>query len=106
LIWRRIDDAYRANYSGYAKSIRRGADLLDKAAPPAGTEITLLDPNPNVLANASRRLTAMHPAAIEADVPTFPAQAFWAIEWRAGGIVARELAWHWTSRSTLEPPTP
>jgi len=44
--------------------------FLDKAAPPAGTEITLLDPNPNV-AKASRRLAAMHPAAIEADVPTF-----------------------------------
>ena len=42
--------------------------FLDKAAPPAGTEITLLDPNPNVLAKASRRLAAMHPAAIEADV--------------------------------------
>jgi SAM-dependent methyltransferase len=33
--------------------------FLDKAAPPAGTEFTLLDPNPNVLAKASRRLAAM-----------------------------------------------
>lgn len=42
--------------------------FLEKAAPPAGTEITLLDPNPNVLAKASRRLAAMHPATVQADV--------------------------------------
>lgn len=42
--------------------------FLDKAGPPAGTEITLLDPNPNVLAKASRRLAAMNPVSIEADV--------------------------------------
>jgi SAM-dependent methyltransferase len=42
--------------------------FLDKAGPPAGTEITLLDPNPNVLVKASRRLAAMNPVAIEADV--------------------------------------
>jgi SAM-dependent methyltransferase len=42
--------------------------FLEKAAPPAGTEVTLLDPNPNVLAHSSRRLAAMHPITIEADV--------------------------------------
>ena len=42
--------------------------FLEKAAPPAGTELTLLDPNPNVLVHASRRLAAMHPTTIEADV--------------------------------------
>ncbi len=42
--------------------------FLEKAEPPAGTEVTLLDPNPNVLARASRRLAAMHPTAVEADV--------------------------------------
>ncbi|MGH2679228.1 MAG: class I SAM-dependent methyltransferase [Actinomycetota bacterium] len=42
--------------------------FLEKAAPPAGTEITLLDPNPNVLARSSRRLAAMHPETVEADV--------------------------------------
>ena len=42
--------------------------FLDKAAPPAGTEITLLDPNPNVLAKASRRLAAMRPTTVQADV--------------------------------------
>ncbi len=41
--------------------------FLEKAAPPSGTEVTLLDPNPNVLAHSSRRLAAMHPITIEAD---------------------------------------
>ncbi len=52
---------------------RRHLDLgpgyfIEKAAPPAGSEVTLLDPNPNVLARSSRRLAAMHPTTIEADV--------------------------------------
>jgi SAM-dependent methyltransferase len=42
--------------------------FIEKAAPPDGTEITLLDPNPNVLARSSRRLAAMHPVIIQADV--------------------------------------
>jgi SAM-dependent methyltransferase len=42
--------------------------FLEKAAPPDGTEITLLDPNPNVLGKTSRRLAAMHPTTVEADV--------------------------------------
>lgn len=42
--------------------------FLDEAGPFEGTEITLLDPNPNVLAHASRRLAAMHPTTVEADV--------------------------------------
>jgi SAM-dependent methyltransferase len=42
--------------------------FLEKTAPPEGTEITLLDPNPNVLAHASRRLAAMHPTTVQADV--------------------------------------
>lgn len=41
--------------------------LLEHGAP-EGTEITLLDPNPNVLARCSRRLSAMNPIAVEADV--------------------------------------
>jgi SAM-dependent methyltransferase len=42
--------------------------FLERAAPPDGTEITLLDPNPNVLRKASRRLAGMHPVTVEADV--------------------------------------
>lgn len=42
--------------------------FLEKAAPSAGTEITLLDPNPHVLEHASRRLESMAPSTVEADV--------------------------------------
>jgi SAM-dependent methyltransferase len=42
--------------------------FLEKAVPPEGTEITLLDPNPNVLRKTSHRLAAMHPTTVEADV--------------------------------------
>lgn len=42
--------------------------FIEKAEPPEGTEITLLDPNPNVLARSSRRLAALHPVTVEADV--------------------------------------
>ena len=42
--------------------------FIEKAAPPAGTEITLLDPNPHVLKHVSRRLASMAPATVEADV--------------------------------------
>jgi SAM-dependent methyltransferase len=42
--------------------------FLEKATPAEGTEITLLDPNPNVLAHASRRLAGMHPTTVQADV--------------------------------------
>ncbi|MEX2539994.1 MAG: class I SAM-dependent methyltransferase [Actinomycetota bacterium] len=60
----------------YRKQIgRRHLDIgpgtgyfIEKAAPPPGTEITLLDANPKVLAHSSRRLTAMDPTTVEADV--------------------------------------
>jgi SAM-dependent methyltransferase len=42
--------------------------FLDKASPPDGTEITLLDPNPNVLARSSRRLARWNPTTVQADV--------------------------------------
>jgi ubiquinone/menaquinone biosynthesis C-methylase UbiE len=42
--------------------------FIEKAEPPAGTEITLLDPNPHVLRHASKRLAAMKPTTVEADV--------------------------------------
>ena len=42
--------------------------FLEKAAPPDGNEITLVDPNPNVLEHASRRLAAMRPVTVQADV--------------------------------------
>ena len=42
--------------------------FLDKAGLPAGTQVTLLDPNPNVLLSASRRLASMKVTTVEADV--------------------------------------
>ena len=42
--------------------------FIEKAEPAEGTEITLLDPNPKVLARSSRRLAALHPVTVEADV--------------------------------------
>jgi len=42
--------------------------FIQKAEPPSGTQITLLDPNPNVLRYAARRLAALHPTTVEADV--------------------------------------
>lgn len=42
--------------------------FIDRAAPPADTEITLLDPNPHVLRHASKNLAAWRPIAVEADV--------------------------------------
>ncbi|HTG48778.1 MAG TPA: class I SAM-dependent methyltransferase [Actinomycetota bacterium] len=42
--------------------------FIEKAEPPSGTEITLLDPNPNVLRHAGQRLAALHPTTVEADV--------------------------------------
>ncbi len=41
---------------------------LEKATPPPGTAITLLDANPKVLAHCSRRLATMSPTTVEADV--------------------------------------
>jgi SAM-dependent methyltransferase len=42
--------------------------FLDKAGLPPETEVTLLDPNPNVLAHVSRRLAPMSLTTVEADV--------------------------------------
>ncbi len=42
--------------------------FLDKAGLLAGAEVTLLDPNPTVLAHASRRLAPMNLTTVEADV--------------------------------------
>jgi SAM-dependent methyltransferase len=42
--------------------------VIEQAAPPADTEITLLDPNRHVLKHASNRLAAWNPVSVEADV--------------------------------------
>jgi ubiquinone/menaquinone biosynthesis C-methylase UbiE len=62
-------EQYRANLGRRHLDVGPGTGyFLEKAAPPAGTEITLLDPNPNVLARCARRLAAMHPTTIQASV--------------------------------------
>jgi ubiquinone/menaquinone biosynthesis C-methylase UbiE len=42
--------------------------FLQRAQVPADADVTLLDPNPNVLAHASRRLAHLNPVAVRADV--------------------------------------
>ena len=42
--------------------------FLEHAAPPEGTEITLLDPNRHVLRRAGTRIAPLHPTVVEADV--------------------------------------
>ena len=42
--------------------------FLDKATLPPGVKVTLLDPNPDVLAHASRRLAPLNVTAVEGDV--------------------------------------
>jgi hypothetical protein len=66
----RDDPAYKgqAGYNPFLLAIYDPFVLGFKAAPSVGTPVTLLDPNPNVLARSSRRLAAMHPTTIEADV--------------------------------------
>lgn len=62
-------EQYRRNLGRRHLDVGPGTGyFLEKAAPPAGTEITLLDPNPNVLARCSRRLAAMHPTSVQASV--------------------------------------
>ena len=62
-------EQYRRNLGPRHLDVGPGTGYwIEKAAPPAGTEITLLDPNPNVLARCSRRLAAMHPTTVQASV--------------------------------------
>jgi SAM-dependent methyltransferase len=62
-------ESYRANIGRRHLDVGPGTGwFLRKADPDPGTEVTLLDPNPNVLRVASRRLAAMEPATVEADV--------------------------------------
>ena len=62
-------ERYRRHLSSRHLDVGPGTGyFIEKAGPPAGTEITLLDPNPYVLKHVSRRLASMAPATVEADV--------------------------------------
>ena len=64
-----VVELYRRHLSSRHLDVGPGTGyFIEKAAPPAGTEITLLDPNRHVLEHASRRLESMAPTTVEADV--------------------------------------
>jgi SAM-dependent methyltransferase len=62
-------ERYRANLGHRHLDVGPGTGyFIAKAAPPEGTEITLLDPNPHVLHRAGKRLASLSPTVVEADV--------------------------------------
>ncbi len=64
-----VVERYRANIRHRHLDVGPGTGyFVDKATPPADTEITLLDPNLHVLQRASKRLAALHPTSVQADV--------------------------------------
>ena len=64
-----VEERYRKQMGRRHLDVGPGTGyFIERAAPPKGTEITLLDANPKVLAHSSRRLAAMHPTTVEADV--------------------------------------
>ena len=72
LVWRSprapMVDRYRSLIGERHLDIGPGSGyFVDKAAPDR-TRLTLLDPNPDVLAHCSRRLARFHPVVVEADI--------------------------------------
>jgi SAM-dependent methyltransferase len=64
-----VVEAYRRHIGRRHLDVGPGTGyLIEKAEPAEGIEITLLDPNRNVLARSSGRLAALHPVTVEADV--------------------------------------
>lgn len=73
LIWRcptrRLVQEYERHVGGRHLDIGPGTGyLIDRAGLRPDTSVTLLDPNPHVLAYASRRLSRFAPALVQADV--------------------------------------
>jgi SAM-dependent methyltransferase len=73
VVWRcpaaPVVDRYRRHLGRRHLDVGPGTGyFLDKAGLPPGTEVSLLDPNPNVLARASRRLAPLNVTVVEADV--------------------------------------
>lgn len=62
-------ESYRAHLGRRHLDVGPGTGwFIREAAPPPGTEVTLLDPNPHVLRVASRRLASMDLVTVQADV--------------------------------------
>ena len=62
-------DQYRDHVGARHLDVGPGTGwFLDRSALPETKAVTLLDPNPNVLAHCARVLERLHPTAVEADV--------------------------------------
>ena len=73
VVWRcptsRLVEQYRQRVGQRHLDVGPGTGyFLEHARLPYDAQITLLDPNPDVLAHAVRRLSHRHPSAIQADV--------------------------------------
>jgi len=73
VVWRSptppVVDRYRRHLGHRHLDVGPGTGyFLDKVELLPERQVTLLDPNPNVLAHASRRLAHMNPTTVEADV--------------------------------------
>ena len=72
-VWRCPSSALLAPYRQYVRDnhldVGPGTGwFLDRANLPAGSRVTILDPNPNVLRHVSRRLTSLDLTAVQGDV--------------------------------------
>ena len=73
LVWRfpanRLPDEYRARIRDRHLDVGPGTGyLIDHSGVPDGSHVTIVDPNPNVLRHATRRLRRLNITAVEADV--------------------------------------
>jgi ubiquinone/menaquinone biosynthesis C-methylase UbiE len=73
VVWRcltsRLLEQYRQHVGHTHLDVGPGTGyFLEHARLPDDAQITLLDPNPDVLAHAARRLSDRHPSAVQADV--------------------------------------
>jgi SAM-dependent methyltransferase len=73
VVWRSpttiVVERYRRHLGARHLEVGPGTGaLLERAPPGVGAEVTLLDPNPTVLAHTSRRLAGIAPTTVEADV--------------------------------------
>jgi SAM-dependent methyltransferase len=73
LVWRfppnRLPDLYRARIRDRHLDVGPGTGyLIDHSGIPDGRHVTIVDPNPDVLRHATRRLHRLNVTAVEADV--------------------------------------